>query len=458
MVNPNHITPYGEIDRAGARAGRRPRVQPPRRRAGALHRPLRGQGPGGGGRGGRPHRGHGARGGAALAHPAPQEGRRGGPDRRVRGEDRRRPDAQRRAAAGHEGGRRQVRRGRADPAVRAPERRGDEARRRPAGELPGQARGLHEGHGRAGHGVRRRARHRQVAGQHDPHQQRLLGRRPRQAGADPDDPRGGQGARRDGDRPVRAAGLHLQADAAGRAGAAGAGPRVPGAAGRRGDQPQVRAARALPRGQGGRHGLRPGRLLLQGRLRGPRRDGPAHRARPPRGAGGGGPRGRRRAARGGRDRGGARLLRRLRALRRAHRRRGARAAVLGRARDRGRPRGALHAPGHPRAVQAALGRQGREGRGVAAPAGRGLPAAAGAHVERGRLPAPAGAARLLPLLLRGQRDRRARPGGPRDRDRALRLPAPGQGRPAVPGRLLPPPRTPASSTSSRCRPSRSAPR
>ena len=44
-------------------------------------------------------------------------------------EDRRRPDAQRRAAAGHEGGRRQVRRRRADPALRAAERRGHEARR-----------------------------------------------------------------------------------------------------------------------------------------------------------------------------------------------------------------------------------------------------------------------------------------------------------------------------------------
>ena len=43
---------------------------------------------------------------------------------------------------------------------------------------------------------------------------------------------------------------HLQADAARRPGAAPAGPRVPGAARRRRDQPQVRAARALPRGQG----------------------------------------------------------------------------------------------------------------------------------------------------------------------------------------------------------------
>ena len=54
------------------------------------------------------------------------------------------------------------------------------------------------------------------------------------------------------------------------------------------------------------------------------------------------------------------------------------------------------------------------------------------------LPAPARAARLLPVLQRGQRDRRARPRGPRDRARAPLLPAPAQGRPHLPGRLLPP--------------------
>ncbi len=62
--------------RPRARAGRRPRVQPPRGRAGEVHRALRVQG-----RGGRrperrrPYRGHGARGGAALPHPAPPQGR-----------------------------------------------------------------------------------------------------------------------------------------------------------------------------------------------------------------------------------------------------------------------------------------------------------------------------------------------------------------------------------------------
>ena len=71
-----------------------------------------------------------------------------------------------------------------------------------------------------------------------------------------------------------------------------AGPRVPGAARRRRDQPQVRAARPLPGGQGVRRRVRPGRLLLPGRVRGPRRDGPPDRARAPRRARRGGPRGR----------------------------------------------------------------------------------------------------------------------------------------------------------------------
>ena len=121
--------------------------------------------------------------------------------------------------------------------------------------------------------------------------------------------------------------------------------------------------------------------------------------------------------RGGR---GARHLRRLRALEGPHRRARPHAAVLGRARARGRPRRGLPAPRHPRPVQAPLGRPRRQGRGVEEARQRGLPPAPGAHVARPDLPAPARAARLLPLLLRGQRDRRARPRGPRDRARAPR--------------------------------------
>ena len=64
---------------------------------------------------------------------------------------------------------------------------------------------------------------------------------------------------------------------------------------------------------------------------------------------------------------------------------------------------------------------------------------------------PEGAARLLPLQRRRQRARGLRPRGPRPRDRALRLPAPAQARPHLPGRLLPAARLAASATSSRSR-------
>ena len=213
-----------------------------------------------------------------------------------RREDRRRPDAQRRAAAGHEGGRRQVRRRRADPALRAPERRGHEARRRAARAVPRQARGLHQGHRRAGDRVRRRARHRQVAGQHDPDQQRLHGRRPRQAGADlrrsSTPPRSTTRPRSACPRcscpppsrcrwPIQE--LHSQ------------GLEFPVLLGGAAINRKFALRAALPGGQGVRRPVRPGRLLLQGRLRGPGRDGPPDRARAPRRARRGGPRGRRRA-------------------------------------------------------------------------------------------------------------------------------------------------------------------
>ena len=78
-------------------------------------------------------------------------------------------------------------------------------------------------------------------------------------------------------RPVRAAGVDLQADADLRAGAALARARVPGAGGRRGDQPRLRPPHALPGWQGVRRRLRAGRLLLQGRLPGPGHHGRAGR-------------------------------------------------------------------------------------------------------------------------------------------------------------------------------------
>ena len=67
------------------------------------------------------------------------------------------------------------------------------------------------------------------------------------------------------------------------AGAAPARARVPGADRRRRDQPRLRPPHPLPEGQGVRRGLRARRLLLQGRLPGPRHDGRAgRRARPAR--------------------------------------------------------------------------------------------------------------------------------------------------------------------------------
>ena len=133
------------------------------------------------------------------------------------------------------------------------------------------------------------------------------------------------------DRPLGPPGLHLEADAGLRGRAARARPRVPGADRRRGHQPRLRPAHPLPQGQGVRRGLRARRLLLQGRLPGPGHDGRAGRRR-----------GARRAGRedAGRGQGAAREARgkgrlaagdrRQRAIQGAHRHADPRAAVLGR--------------------------------------------------------------------------------------------------------------------------------
>ena len=100
-------------------------------------------------------------------------------------------------------------------------------------------------------------------------------------------------------------------------------------------------------------------------------------------------------------------------------------AVLGRARARRRHGRGLPPPRHARAVQAPLGRARRQGRGVAAARGRGLQASPRAHVARADLPAPARAARLLPVQLGRQRADRVGSRGPRRaRARAPRVPAP----------------------------------
>jgi 5-methyltetrahydrofolate--homocysteine methyltransferase len=118
----------------------------------------------------------------------------------------------------------------------------------------------------AGHRLRRRARHRQEPGQHDPDEQRVYRLRPGQAGAAEHDHR--QGDRRAGGRhrALRAARLHLQADAAVRAGAAQARAVLP-RRGRRGShQPRLRLPHPVRRRAGSRATLRAGCLLCQGRL------------------------------------------------------------------------------------------------------------------------------------------------------------------------------------------------
>ncbi len=83
----------------------------------------------------------------------------------------------------------------------------------------------------------------------------------------------------------RAARLDLEADARLHPGAARARTLVPRPHRRRRDQPQLRPADPLSGRDGVRRGLRARRLLLQGRIRGPREDGPADRRRRALGAG-----------------------------------------------------------------------------------------------------------------------------------------------------------------------------
>ena len=236
----------------------------------------------------------------------------------------------------------------------------------------------------------------------------------------------------------------------------GARPHVPGPDRRRRDQPQLRPAHPLPERHRVRRGLRARRLLLQGRVRGAGQDGPA---------------GRRRGARQAliaKTREAAKRLREqpeqrdddappvtdasVRA-RPPHRQPDARAAVLGRARDRRRHGRGLPPPRHPRAVQAPLGRARGEGRGVAQ---------AGLPRTSSRAWSGCGASRPTCTRARCSATSRATRDGNeldrlgsgrtrRDGARAPRLPAPAAPRPHLPGRLLPPARDRASPTSSRCR-------
>ena len=372
---------------------------------------------------------------------------------RVGREDRRGPDAQRRAAAGDEGGRRQVRRRRADPAVRAAVRRGDEARGRAARELPRQLEGYTKGtvvlatvfgdvhdigkslvntiltnNGYTVVDLGKQVPIGTIIDAAKEHDATAIGLSALLVSTSKQMPLCVQELHQHGlEFPVLIGGAAINRDF---------GLRALYPDGKESDdvyEPGVFYCKDAFEGL-----AMMDQLVDADGARAARREGPRGRAPS--------------CARRARSRG-ARHRRRHRALRRAHRHPGPRAAVLGRARDRGRPRRGLPPPRHARAVQAALGRPRREGRGVEQAARRGLPAAPGAHVAREDLPAPARAARLLPLLQRGQRDRRARPRGPRDGARAR---SSARASPAATASASPTStarRTAASSTSSRCRPS-----
>ena len=239
----------------------------------------------------------------------------------------------------------------------------------------------------------------------------------------------------------RAARLDLQADAGLHPGAARQGPRLPSADRRRGDQPRLRLSRAVSGRQGVRGDLRAGRLLLQGRLRGPGRDGPARRRRRP-------------PARSSRSccAGAAGVPREGRGARGG-------AATSPTTRVRSPARTDVPVPTPPfwgvREIPVDLDEVYRHldthvlfklhwgGRGVKGEAWQTLlredfrPRLERMWREQDYLH-PRALLGLLPLLLAGQRHRRARPRGPRDGADPLRLPAPAQGRPHLPGRLLPP--------------------
>ena len=249
--------------------------------------------------------------------------------------------------------------------------------------------------------------------------------------------------KRDRDRVERAAGLDLQADARVRPGAPLPRPRVPAPDRWRRDQSQLRPADPVPEWQRVRRDLRGRRVLLPGRVRGALEDGSARRRRGAHGAdrqdtrrGAQVPR----ATRGDRRRRAA-GHRRLRPERCRHRQPDSDPAVLGRARARGADGRRLPPPRHPRAVQAPLGWARRQGRGLEATRGRGLQASPRAHVARADLPAPSRAGGLFPLQLRRQRADRVGSRGlrsrPPPRARAPGVPAPAPARPDLPGRLLP---------------------
>ena len=209
----------------------------------------------------------------------------------------------------------------------------------------------------------------------------------------------------------------------------------------------------------------PGRLLLQGRLPGPRHDGRAGRRGGARGAGRADPRRGAGAAReAGRGRRRAADQRRERPLGRPHRRADPRAALLGRARGRA----STSTRSSP--TSTATCSSSCTGAGAGSRARPGASWSTGADGEEGFAPRlermwreqdylhPRARLGYFPCSCRRQRAGRLRPRRSRARARAARLPAPAQARPHLPGRLLPPAGARANATWSPCRASPSAPR
>ena len=145
-------------------------------------------------------------------------------------------------------------------------------RGRTAGDIPRQDGGADQRESRARNRIRRRARHWQEPGLHDPRQQRLHRVRPRQAGADQHDHREGRRSECGRHRALGSAGVDVEADAACVQELNARGLSYPVLIGGAAINPSfVRMASFIECGEAG--AVWSGRLLLQGRVRGSRVDG-----------------------------------------------------------------------------------------------------------------------------------------------------------------------------------------
>ena len=343
MVNPNHITPYCEIPEDERRAHRRPGLQPRARTRSSASSPTSSR------RARRPRRRPATRprawsprrrstGRSSIAR---RTGSRTGSTARSRRSAPSRPSTTVLLPAMKEVGDKFG----AGELILPFVLQSAEVMKRAVAQLENyleRIEGHTQGQGRDRDRLRRRPRHRQVAGQHDPHQQRLHGRRPRQAGPGRHDHR----TRPSRTRPTRSASPPCSSRPRSRCRPASrsctrARARVPGADRRRRDQPRLRPPHPLPAAARSPTTIyEPGVFYCKDAFAGPRHDGRADRRRARA----------RRWSSGSATRPGSCATKPVvvddappttddqRPLERSHRRPDSRAAVLGRARDRGRPR------------------------------------------------------------------------------------------------------------------------